>query len=93
MQEKTIYVELLEGTIVFAPVPALHLGDRYYKILEHNREDYDTLRFNVGTYVFCLSSKFSENESLVPVAYCEVSKEQAEYISRSSRKENLFHES
>jgi hypothetical protein len=80
MQETTIYVELLEGTIVFAPVPALHLGERYYKILEHNREDYDTLRFNTGTYVLCLLSKLSVNENLVPVAYCEVNKEQVEYI-------------
>ena len=87
MQETTVYVELLEGTIVFAPVPALHLGERYYKILEHNREDYDTLRFNTGTYVLCLLSKLSVNENLVPVAYCEVSREQVEYIVSNSIKE------
>lgn len=81
MQETNIYIELLkEGTIVFAPVPALHLGSRYYKVLEHNREDYETLRFNTGTYVMCLPAKFSSDENLVSVAYCEVNKEDVECI-------------
>jgi hypothetical protein len=81
MEETTIYVELLEeGTIVFAPVPALHLGQSFYKILEHNRNDYDKLRFQAGTFVFCLLSKFSGDENLVPVAYCEIGRNQGEVI-------------
>ncbi len=87
MQETTIYVELLEGTIVFAPVPARRLGERFYKNLEHNRTEYDTLCFNTGTYVLCLLSELSVDENLVPVAYCEISKEQVEYVlSNSSKK-------
>ncbi|HEX8638477.1 MAG TPA: hypothetical protein VF692_10465, partial [Pyrinomonadaceae bacterium] len=80
-----IYIELLdEGTRVFAPVPAIHLGGRYYKVLEHNRADYGVLRFNPGTFVLCLPCKLSVNENLVPLAYCEVSKEEAEYMSLNS---------
>ncbi len=88
MKEATIYIELLdEGTRVFAPVPSLHLGGRYYKVLEHNRSDYGILRFEIGAYVLCLLSKFSADENLVPVAYCEVSKEEAEYVSSNLSKE------
>lgn len=87
MQETNVWVELLdEGVTVFAPVPALHLGGRYYKILENNRPDYKPL-FGTGTFVFCLLSKFSTHENLVPVAYCEVSRGEAEYIS-ANPKEN-----
>ncbi len=82
MKEAIIYIELLdEGTRVFAPVPSLHLGERYYKVLEHNRPDYGVLRFEAGTYVFCLPTKLSGDENLVPLAYCEVSKEETECIS------------
>ena len=79
MKEATIYIELLdEGIRVFAPVPSLHLGERYYKVLEHNRADYGVLRFEAGTYVLCLPTELLGGENLVPVAYCEVSKEEAE---------------
>lgn len=82
MSEEIIYIELLdEGVRVFAPVPALHLGDRYYKVLEHNRNDYGDLRFKVGTYVFCPLTKFPNTENLVPLAYCEVGREEAEYMT------------
>lgn len=84
MQKETIYIELLdEGTRVFAPVLAEHLGGRYYKILEHNRADYGVLRFEVGTYVLCLLTKFSAENELVPLAYCAVDKEEAEHMSSS----------
>lgn len=76
-------MELLnEGTRVFAPVSALHLGGRYYKVLEldENRKDSQTLRFEAGKYVLCLLTELSE-ENLVPLAYCEVTKEEAEYMS------------
>ncbi len=80
MKEATIYIELLDEEIrVFAPVVAMHLGGRYYKVLEHRTDD-EKLRFETGTYVLCLLSKLSGNEMLVPVAYCEVSKEEAEYV-------------
>lgn len=79
MQEATIYIELLdEGIRTFAPVPSLHLGGRYYKTLDHNRADYGLLRFEAGTYVLCLPTKLSGDE-FVPLAYCEVTKEEAEY--------------
>jgi hypothetical protein len=82
MQETTIYVELMdEGTIVFVPVLAVHLGERFYKILEHKRADDEKLRFDMGTFVFCLLSKFSGDENLVPVTYCEVNKELTENVS------------
>lgn len=88
MEQATIYVELFdEGVRVFAPVPALYLGERYYKILEHNREGDETLRFNSGTYVFCLLSKFSANENLVPVAYCEVSEQEVQSLVSNTIKE------
>jgi hypothetical protein len=78
MKETEIYIELLdEGVRVFAPVPALHLGGRYYKVLEHNRSDYGVLHFEAGTYVLCLPTKLIGDENLVPLAYCEVSKEEA----------------
>jgi hypothetical protein len=89
VEEATIYMELLdEGTRVFAPVPALHLGGRYYKVLEHNRSDYGTLRFETGMYVLCLLTKLSK-ENLVPLAYCEVTKEEAEYMSSNLSDERL----
>jgi hypothetical protein len=80
MQEESIYIELLdEGVRVFAPVPALHLGERYYKVLEFDR-DYYKPRFEEGTYVLCLPTKLLGDENFVPLAYCEVSKEEAEYV-------------
>lgn len=88
MKESTIYIELLdEGVRVFVPVPSLHLGGGYYKVLEHNRIDYGVLRFEAETYVLCLPTKFSGNENLVPLAYCKVSKEEAEYVSNDLSKE------
>jgi hypothetical protein len=88
VKETTIYIELLdEGVRVFAPVPALHLGGRYYKVLQHNRNDYGMLRFEAGIYVLCLPTKLEGDENLVPLAYCEVSKEEAEYISSNLNKE------
>ena len=87
MKEETIYIEMLdEGTRVFTPVPSLHLGGRYYRVLEHNETDYGMLRFEAGTYVLCLPTKFSDSKDLVPLAYCEVSKKEAEYISKTSGK-------
>ena len=87
MQEATIYIELLnEGTRVFVPVSALHLGGRYYKVLDYDRSDYETLRFDIGTYVLCLPTKLSVEEP-VPLAYCEVTKEEAEYVSSNLSKE------
>lgn len=77
MQETTVYVELLdEGTIVFAPVPAVLVGGHCYKILEPKETDDIILRFNSGTYVYCFLSKFSDDENLVPVAYCEIDEAQ-----------------
>lgn len=92
MNEEVIYIELLdEGVRVFAPVPALHLGERYYKVLQHNKRDYGVLRFEVGTYVLCcLPTKLSGEENLVPLAYCEVSKEEAEYVSANSSENSEF---
>ena len=88
MQEETIYIELLdESARVFAPVLAEHLGGRYYKVLEHNRADYGTLRFEVGTYVLCLPTKLSGGNELVPLAYCAVDKEEAEYMPSNFSKE------
>lgn len=87
MKEAIIYIELLdEGVRVFAPVPSLHLGGRYYKVLEHNKPDYGILRFEAGTYVLCLPTKLLGTDELVPLAYCEVSKEEAEHISNHSSK-------
>ena len=82
MEKTKIYVEIIEGSAepVFTEVPALYLGKRFYKIAEHSREDYDTLRFNTGTYVVCLVTQFQPSEDLVPVAYCEISQEAVEYI-------------
>lgn len=86
MSETEIYVELEEGsaTPVFAAVAAIHLGQKFYRILEHNRRDYDALRFNVGTYVFCLTAEIKGN--LMPVAYSEISQEAVEYILSNSQK-------
>jgi hypothetical protein len=80
--ETTICVEIIEGSEepVFAEVPVLHLGKRFYKITEHGRKDFDTLRFNTGDCVFCLSSKFNNEEGLIPVAYCKISEEAVLYI-------------
>ena len=87
MEKTTIYIELLdEGVRVFAPVSALHLGGRYYKVLEYNKEDYKP-RFEAGTYVLCLPTKLSGDE-LVSLAYCEVSREEAEYMSLQHKKDN-----
>ena len=84
MQKATIYIELLdEGTRVFAPVPAEHLGGRYYKVLKHNQIEFYP-RFEAGTYVLCLPTKLSVGNELVPLAYCEIDKEEAEYMSSSS---------
>ena len=81
MQKATIFIELLdEGARVFAPVQAEHLGGRYYKVLEHNQGEFYP-RFAAGTYVLCLPTKLSRDE-LVPLAYCEVDKEEAEYMSK-----------
>ena len=47
MQETIIYIELLnEGTRVFAPFSAIHLGDRYYilNITEPIMEFCDSIR-------------------------------------------------
>ena len=77
MQETTIYVELLdEGTIVFAPVPAVLAGKHCHKILEPKAADENMLRFSPGAYVYCLLSKFSDDENLVPVTYCEIDETQ-----------------
>jgi hypothetical protein len=82
MEETIIYVEMFDEAVrVFVPVPSLHLGDRYYKVLEHNRSDYETLRFETGIHVFCLPTKLIGTEELVPLAYCEVSKEEAESMA------------
>lgn len=77
-----IYVELIEGSAepMFTPVPAVHLGKRFYKILEHGRRDYDTLRFNTGTYVVCFFTKFENADELLPMAYCDIPQEAVEYI-------------
>ena len=81
MEETTIYIEMFDEAVrVFVPVPSLHLGDRYYKVLRHTRADYEALRFEAGTYVLCLPTKLSGADDLVPLAYCEVSKEEAEHI-------------
>ena len=81
MQETIIYIEMFDEAVrVFVPVPSLHLGDRYYKVLKHNRADYESLRFEAGTYVLCLPTKLSGDE-LVLLAYCEVNQEEAEYAS------------
>lgn len=82
MEETIIYIEMFDEAVrVFVPVPSLHLRDRYYKVLEHHRSDYETLRFETGTYVLCLPTKLLGTDELVPLAYCEVSKEEAEYSS------------
>ena len=77
-----ILVEIIEGSAepVFAPVPAVYLGKRFYKIVEHGRSDYDTLKFNTGDYVCCLMSKFDEEDDLMPVAYCQISEAAVNYI-------------
>ena len=86
MNKEIIYIELIdEGTRVFAPVPAEHLGGRYYKILEYERDDIRPC-FEAGTFVLCLPTKLEEDEDLISLAYCEVSKEEAEYISGSLNK-------
>lgn len=84
--ETEIYVELEEGsaTPVFAPVPAIHLGKNFYKIIEHQRKDYDSLRFNTGTFVVCLLSQLWMDKDLVRVAYCEISEEAVKYILSES---------
>ncbi len=85
--ETIIYVEIEEGSgvPVFAPVPAIHLGQKFYKIIEHHRNDYDTLRFNTGTFVCCLMSKLSISEDLVLVAYSEISEDAVTYILGTSK--------
>lgn len=83
MNETEIYVELLdEGATVFGLVPAIHLGKRFYKIIKSDRLDYKP-KFGEGIYVMCLMSQFEEGKNLFPVAYCEVSKEEAEYLAKS----------
>jgi hypothetical protein len=84
--ETVIYVELEEGssTPVFAPVSAIHLGKNFYKIIEHQRKDYDALRFSTGTYVVCLLSQLSVSKNLIPVAYCEIEEAAVKYILSES---------
>jgi hypothetical protein len=80
--ETVVYVELTDEGIrpVFAPIPAIYLGRSYYKILNYDRDDYDSSRFLPGTFVYCLMTKFEGTENLVPVAYCEISKEAVDNI-------------
>ena len=87
MEKTTIYTELLdEGVRVFAPVLALHLGGRYYKVPKYDREGIKP-RFDEGTYVLCLPTKFSGDE-FVSLAYCEVSREEAECMLLQQKKDN-----
>ena len=80
---KTIYVELDEGsaTPVFAPVKAKHYGQEFFEILKQEREDYDSLRFKEGEFVFCLKVEFDDGDELVDVAYCTITKEAVLYIT------------
>lgn len=85
--ETVVYVELTdEGTVVFAPIPAIKLGERIYKLLEHNRPDYESLKFIPGTFVYCLMTKFDNNENLVPLAYSDISEEAVAYILNSQKR-------
>jgi hypothetical protein len=68
----TIYVYLLdEGTDVWRPVEAEHVGGEQYRILSANADPEDEhWQFQTGEVVRCETRKLSEGTHLVAVQAC-----------------------
>jgi len=84
MEEKTIYIEIDEGsgTPIFAPMRARHIFENYYEISAFRKDFMDSAIFKEGTYVYCLMAKLNNEE--YPVAYKEVSKSMVEYLKNNT---------
>jgi hypothetical protein len=83
MEETIIYVELVERSEkpVFAPVKAKSYGQGFFEILNQGRDDYESLRFKEGEFVFCFKVQFESKKDLTYVAYSLMKKEAVLYIT------------
>ena len=75
MEKSIIYVKLLdEGTEVYRPVDALHIGDMQYQILGHDLYDPNDEKweFPPGSFVKVVTKNSDQEIILVAQALCEL---------------------